>query len=62
MVSFEPYDDGVEARGETILVIEEALSRFSDSYQRHARKALQEFGIEDPDPDEWYPQEAELNA
>lgn len=62
MAPYEPFDDGVETRGETILVVEEALSRFSEAYQQRARGALAEYGIEDPKPDEWYPQEAELNA
>lgn len=62
MTQFEPFDEGVETRGETILVIEEALSRFSDSYRERAQDALAEYGIEDPEPDEWYPQAAELNA
>lgn len=62
MAPYEPFEDAVEARGETLLVVEEALSRFSEDYRRQARQALAEYGIEDPDPDEWYPQEAELNA
>lgn len=62
MAPYEPFDEDVEARGETILVVEEALSRFSEDYRRRAREALTEYGIENPQPDEWYPQAAELNA
>lgn len=62
MNRYEPFDDGVEARGQTLLALENALSRFSEEYRRRAREALAECGIEDPDPDEWYPQEAELAA
>lgn len=62
MTQYEPFDADVEARGETFLAIEEALSRFSEGYQERARRAMAEYGIEDPDPDAWYPQEAELKA
>lgn len=62
MTQYEPFDDGVEARGRTLLVIEEALSRFSEQYRERARDALTEYGIEAPEPEGWYPQEAELNA
>lgn len=62
MTQYEPFDQGVEARGETILALEDALARFSEQYRRRAREALIECGIEDPDPDAWYPQQAELNA
>lgn len=62
MTQYEPFDDGVEASGRTLLALEESLSRFSEEYRRKAREALAEYGIEDPDPDGWYPQEAELNA
>lgn len=62
MTQYEPFDNGVETRGETILAIENALSNFSDRYQTRAREALAEYDIDDPDPDGWYPQQAELNA
>lgn len=62
MTQYEPFDDGVEARGRTLLALEEALSRFSEEYRRRAREALAEHGIEGPEPGEWYPQEAELDA
>ncbi|MFB6304504.1 MAG: hypothetical protein ABEH47_05010 [Haloferacaceae archaeon] len=62
MTRYEPFDDGVEARGRTLLALDEALSRFSEEYRRVAREATAEYGIEDPDPDAWYPQAAELNA
>lgn len=62
MTQYEPFDQGVEARGETILALEDALSRFSEQYRTRAREALAEYGIKDPDPDAWYPQQAELSA
>lgn len=62
MAQYEPFDTGVEARGETLIAIEQALSRFSAEYQQRARRAMAEYGIENPAPDEWYPQQAELNT
>ena len=62
MAQYRPFDDEVETRGETLLVIEEALGRFSEEYRDRAREAFAVHGIEEPDPDAWYPQTAELNA
>lgn len=62
MAQYEPFDTEVEARGETLLAIEQALSRFSDEYQELVSQAMAEYDIEDPDPDGWYPQQAELNT
>lgn len=62
MAQYETFDQDIEARGATILALENALSRFSEQYRTRAREALNEYGIEDPDSDAWYPQEAELNA
>lgn len=62
MAQYEPFETGVEARGDTLLAIEQALSRFSDEYQQQARQAMAEYDIEEPDPGAWYPQRAELNT
>lgn len=62
MTRHEPFDDDVEARGRTLLALDEALSRFSEEYRERVREAMAAHGIEDPDSDEWYPQEAELAA
>lgn len=62
MAPYEPFDDEIEARGNTILVVEDALSRFSDDHRQRVRDALAEYGIDDPEAANWYPQEAELNA
>lgn len=63
MAQFEAFDPNVEVHGQTILnVVDEALVRFSDTYQDRAREALAENGIEDPAPDEWYPQQAWLDT
>lgn len=63
MAQFEAFDADVEVHGQTIRsVVNEALSRFSDEYQQRALEALSENGIEDPKPDQWYPQQAWLNT
>lgn len=63
MTQFETFDTNVEVHGQTILaVVEEALSKFSEDYQETARDALAENGVKDPDPNEWYPQQAWLNT
>jgi len=62
MVEFEPFDDGIEARGNSILVLEDALARFSEEHRQRVREALAEYGITDPETAEWYPQHAELKA
>lgn len=63
MAQFEAFDPNVEVHGRTILaVVDGALARFSDDYRRRAREALAENGVDDPDQDEWYPQQAWLNT
>lgn len=63
MSTYEAFDTGVEVHGRTILtVVDDALARFSADHRDRAREALAENGIEDPDPDEWYPQQAWLDT
>lgn len=63
MTQYEAFDADVEVHGQTILsVVDGALARFSEDYRTDARDALAENGIEDPAPDEWYPQQAWLNT
>lgn len=63
MALYETFDADVEVHGRTILaVVDDALSRFSETYRRTARDALAANGIDDPSDDEWYPQQAWLNT
>lgn len=63
MAPYEAFDSEVEVNGQIILtVVEEAMGKFSDAYRERAMSALAEQGITDPEPDEWYPQQAWLNA
>ncbi|QHS17674.1 hypothetical protein [Halopenitus persicus] len=63
MVTCEAFDRNVEVNGQTVVtIVEKAMGRFSEAYRERALAALAEEGITDPDPDEWYPQQAWLNA
>lgn len=63
MVPYEAFDRDVEVKGQTVLqVVESAMGRFSEEYRDRAAAALAEEDIVDPAPDEWYPQQAWLNA
>lgn len=62
MASYEPLDHDVEINGQTIIAMVDGVSRFSDEYRETVREALWEYGVVEPTPGEWYPQEAWLNA
>lgn len=63
MAAYEAFDRNVEIRGQTVLtIVEEAMGRFSESYRTRALEALAEEGISDPNPDDWYSQQAWLSA
>lgn len=63
MAQYEAFDEAVEVQGETILaVVDGALARFSADYRTRGRELLAENGVRDPDPDEWYPQQAWLDT
>ena len=55
MALLEAYEDDVEVNGQTILSVTEGASVMGE-------KILKEAGIEDPQPDRWYPQQDWLNA
>lgn len=63
MAPYEAFDQDVEIKGQTVLqVVETAIGRFSQEYQDRANAALTKENIVDPAPEEWYPQQAWLNA
>ncbi|WP_149783355.1 hypothetical protein [Halorubrum aquaticum] len=63
MAPYEAFDRDVQVNGRTVLtIVEEAMGRFSEAYRDRALTALAEEGIVDPEPGEWYPQQAWLNA
>lgn len=63
MVTYEAFDQRVEVNGRIVrTVVEEGMGKFAAEYRDRAVAALAEEGIESPAPDEWYPQQAWLNA
>ncbi len=57
MPTYEPFDRNVEVHGRTILdVTNDALADFAEDHRRRALSTLADRGIEEPDPDAWYPQ------
>ena len=62
MAQYEPFEAGVEARGRVIVAIEEGIEHFRDAHREAVGAALAEKGIDDPDPDDWYAQAAELDV
>jgi hypothetical protein len=59
MGEYEPFDDGVEAKGAAVLSI---LDGVPDAFTGTAEEILADHGIEDPQPEEWYDQTAYLEA
>jgi hypothetical protein len=59
MQVFEPFEDGVEVKGQAVLSIVDGVP---DAFTETARELLAEQGIEDPQPEEWYSQQAYLDA
>lgn len=58
MAQFKAFAPGVEVNGETVLSVVAGLGAF----QSMALKILEDNGIADPQPGQWYPQQAWLNA
>lgn len=62
MSQYEALDRDVEINGQTILATLEGVSRFSETYKLRVRDALADNGVDDPEPGDWYPQQAWLDA
>ncbi|WP_158058174.1 hypothetical protein [Halorussus halophilus] len=58
----EPFESGVEVRGDVVDAVLRAAGELSTAYQSRMEAALAEEGIDDPRPDEWYSQRAYLHA
>jgi hypothetical protein len=58
MAQFEAFDPEVEVNGETVLSVIDGMG----TYKSIGEKILQENGIVNPQPGEWYSQQAWLNA
>jgi predicted hydrocarbon binding protein len=59
MTVFRPFEGGVEVKGQAILSI---VNGVPSAFTHRAEEILADNGIEDIDPEEWYPQEAYLDA
>ena len=62
MIRYEAIDPETEINGQTMLSMIDGVARFSDDYRETVRETLAEQGVEEPQPDEWYPQQAWLDA
>ncbi len=58
MAQFKAFAPGVEVRGEAVLTFVEAMGAF----RRLAREILRDHGIDEPEPGQWYPQQAWLDS
>jgi hypothetical protein len=59
MAQFEPFAPDVEVNGETVL---STVNSFPEFMRAIANKILEENGIKNPEPGNWYPQKAWLNT
>lgn len=59
MAQFKQYDQGVEVRGETMQSFVEGIP---SAFEDRAERILEQNGVRNPQPGEWYPQEAWLGA
>lgn len=59
---YRAHDPAVEINGRTVLAMVEGVSRFCDEYHQRVLEALADNGVVDPAPDEWYDQQAWLDA
>jgi hypothetical protein len=58
MASFKAFDGKVEVNAETVLSVVDGMEKF----KADGLKFLQDFGIVDPAPGKWFPQQAWLDA
>ncbi len=58
MTQFRAFSSGVEVNGETVLSVVAGLKKVQET----SLKILADNGIVDPQPGQWYPQQAWLNA
>jgi hypothetical protein len=59
MAQFLAFEEGVEVNGKTVLSVVDGMPSF---FEDRAREVLADNGIEDPHPDEWYPQQRWLDT
>lgn len=59
MVAYEPIDSEVEVNGQTVLSV---INAFPEILTSRGERMLADNGIENPEADEWYPQEDWLDT
>jgi hypothetical protein len=59
MAQYEAFETGVEVNGKTALSVVDGVP---SAFEQKALDILADNGIEDPDPESWYPQQAWLDA
>lgn len=59
MAEFDAFDDETEVNGQTLLAVLEGVPA---GFEDRATAILADHGIEDPQPGDWYPQQAWLDA
>lgn len=59
MAVFEPFEEGVEVKGQAVLSI---IAGVPSAFESKAYDLLAAEGIDDPQPEEWYPQSSYLSA
>ena len=62
MAKYEPFEEGVEVNGQTILSVVESAGVVSPVFERKAQEFLSNNGIDNPQRGEWYPQADYLAA
>jgi hypothetical protein len=58
MSQYEAMNPGVQVSGEAILAFGEGMA----SFKLMAQRIMEKYGIQNPDPSNWYPQQSYLNA
>lgn len=59
---YEVYTSGSEANGRTIRSVVEGIGEISEAFRERALRILEENGIPEPEPGEWYSMQAYLDA
>lgn len=62
MAQFETFEDGVEVNGKAVSSMLAGVGELSSVFEKRMKETLDEKGIGEPQPDEWYPQQAYLES
>ncbi len=62
MTQFEAFDDGVEVDGQAVRSMLAGVGELSSVFEKRMQETLDEKGIGEPQPGEWYPQQAYLDS